>query len=406
MKTPKYAYPVIGMIAAFFLSYIISMDIALFTGFIVVVAGLIYSDRKHVKLEGIVIIRRTKNGRQFIDRVAKAHPGFWRVMSGAAIIVAIIIMILGSALLLTQAFAVIEGAEGGVKLLLPGPVSNPVSAPGVFLVPWWIWIVGITVVIIPHEFMHGVMCRLYNVRIKSVGWLLLILIPGAFVEPDEKQLEKKKRNVKLSVYAAGSFANMIVAAFVFIILFLFMTSVIAPAGVYVSPLEGLPAEAAGINGTIVAIDGQPISTVNDLSAMLSIYKPGDTIQVTTAEPEYVVPAIINAGLPQPVPVVSNRTSTYSAVLTDNEERAYLGVAVLAQAITIGMDENTYFLISTLLFWMFIFSFGIGLVNMLPIGPLDGGLLFRELIGRKRIASAVSIAMIIILLFNLLGPIFL
>ncbi len=406
MAIPKYTYIILGIVVAALLSQITSMDIALFTGFIIVIAGLIFSDKKNVKLEGIVIIRRTKKGRHFIDKIANKWPGFWRKMSTAGIVVAVIIMIFGSVLLLTQAWSVIEGAEGGVKLLLPGPVSDPVSAPGVFLVPWWIWIVGIAIVIIPHEFMHGVMCRLDKVRIKSVGWLLLILIPGAFVEPDEKQLEKAKKRTKLSVYAAGSFANMVVAAVVFLLLFLFMTSTISAAGVYTTPLEGLPAAVAGINGTITAINGQEIRMVDDLSDTLSQYSPGETIQVTTTEVDYIIPGITGGLLPQSVPVVGEETNTYTVTLTEKEGAAYLGVAVIAQAITLNFDLNAYFLISTLLFWMFIFSFGIGLVNMLPIGPLDGGLFFSEITGKKRLSKIVSVAMIILLLFNLVGPIFL
>ncbi|MEK6887502.1 MAG: hypothetical protein AABX14_01000, partial [Candidatus Aenigmatarchaeota archaeon] len=171
-----------GIILTVLLSFVLSTDIALFAGFIVVIALLIYSDRKKVKREGIVIIRRTQKGRNFINNVAKSHVRFWRILSVIGIVVAIILMVVGSLVLITQAIAVIEGAKGGgVKLLLPGPVSAPVNAPGVFVVPWWIWVIGIAVVIIPHEFMHGIMCRIDGVKIKSVGWLLLIIIPGAFV---------------------------------------------------------------------------------------------------------------------------------------------------------------------------------------------------------------------------------
>lgn len=318
-------------------------------------------------------------------------------------------MIVGSILLITQAGAVLSGAEGGVKLLLPGPVSTPLNAPGVFVVPWWIWVIGIAVVIIPHEFMHGIMCRIDNVRIKSVGWLLLLVIPGAFVEPDEKQLQKMGRKTKLRVYAAGSFANMIVAAIILVV-FVGLSNAVAPAGIFVSVLEGGPAHNASLNGSITEINGFTVKNHDDLTRVLGQFRPGDTIQVRTARTDYLVPAFIPGNLlPGGAAVIGSETTTYNIALGKHPERdgAFLGVVAAAPAVTLKMDVNTYGILSTLLLWMFLFSFGIGLVNLLPIKPLDGGLIFEELVGgRKSIVRGVSVLMLLVLLFNLIGPLFL
>ncbi len=400
----------IGIVAAVLLSFVTSADIALFAGFIAVIASLVYSDRKKVKLEGIVIIRRTQKGRNFIDSVARRFSNGWRKLSFVGIALSIILMVVGSLFLLTQSYAVASGAEGGVKLLLPGPVSAPVNAPGIFVVPWWIWVIGIAVVIIPHEFMHGIMCRIDKVRIKSVGWLLLFIIPGAFVEPDENQLKKSSKTTKLRVYAAGSFANMIVAVIVMVIFVLVFSPAVTPAGLFVSTLEGGPAYNASLNGSIVEINGDEIKNHDDLKNTLSQFKPGDTIEVTTAKTEYAVPAFIPSNiLPGGAVDIGNETKTYSVTLAEHPERggAFLGVVAAAPAVTLRMDVNTYTTFSTLLLWMFLFSFGIGLVNLLPIKPLDGGLIFEELVGgRKKIVRAVSAAMLMLLIFNLVGPVLL
>ena len=42
--------------------------------------------------------------------------------------------------------------------------------------------------IIIHEFSHGILARVENVKINSIGLLLFAIIPGAFVEPDEEKL--------------------------------------------------------------------------------------------------------------------------------------------------------------------------------------------------------------------------
>ena len=401
---------VAGIVIAILLSFLVSSDIALFVGFIVVIALLIYSDRKKVKREGIVIIRRTQKGRNFINNVAKSHKRFWRALSVIGIVVAIILMIVGSLVLITQAIAVIEGAKGGgVKLLLPGPVSAPVNAPGVFVVPWWIWVIGIAVVIIPHEFMHGIMCRVDGVKIKSVGWLLLIIIPGAFVEPDEKQLKKKNRMTKLRVYAAGSFANMIVAAIVFLIALgatfaVFSSGTAVPYGVYFAgTLNGTPAYSANMTGSIILLNGIEIRNQTSLSDALKKYNAGDTVEVITAD-TYFISGILPSGI-----VDKSRTHQYNIVLASHPDKAggFLGVAGVSQSIILNMNTNLYATFSVLLLSIFLFSFGIGLVNLLPIKPLDGGLILEELVGgRKRLVKVISVAMLALLIFNLVGPLFL
>lgn len=399
---------IIGIIAAAALSLAISVDIALFAGFILAAALLMYSDRKSVRLEGIIFIRRTTKGRDFIDRVAAKRPKFWRRLANVGVVLAVILMILGSLLLLQQAYAVFSGAEGGVKLLLPGPVSDPVNAPGVFVVPWWIWVVGIAFVIIPHEFMHGIMCRIDKVKIKSVGWLLLILIPGAFVEPDEKQLARQKRSTKLRVYAAGSFANMIVAAIILVIAFaaifaMSASSIISPSGVAFASIEGGPAHNANLTGSIVAINGASVRSHAQLSSELSKYTPGETVEVTTAETLY-----ISGFFPQGVSAENMNTKTL--VLGENEWRAYMGISVLGESVKLNGSLQVYATLSVLLFWVFLFSFGIGLVNLLPIKPLDGGLIFEELVSgskyKRQLVRGISALMLLILIFNIIGPLFL
>ena len=67
----------------------------------------------------------------------------------------------------------------------------------------------------------------------------------------------------------------------------------------------------------------------------------------------------------------------------------------------------------LLLWIYIFSIGIGLINFLPMKPLDGGLVFEKLVGKytkkkhtKWIVKIISTAMLLLLLFNIIGPFFL
>ena len=74
-------------------------------------------------------------------------------------------------------------------------------------------------VLVVHEFGHGIISRVEGVRIKSIGVLLLAVLPGAFVEPDEEDIEKSKRISKLRIFAAGSIFNLSLAAVALLLTF-------------------------------------------------------------------------------------------------------------------------------------------------------------------------------------------
>ena len=385
----------------------ISVDLATFLVFILVLGLLIYRDRKKVDFDKIVFMRRTKRGRNFIDCTARKHPNFWKSMGSIGIVVGVVVLVLGSLFLVTQAASVATGAkEGGVRLLLPGPVSAPTSLPGVFVVPWWIWVIGVAVVIIPHEFFHGIMCRVDKVRIKSVGWLLLLIIPGAFVEPDERQLKKARRSTKLKVFAAGSFANIITAAITILILVILIYPSFSPNGLLFTANDSSVFER-NITGSLIAIDNINITSHDDLVRILSNHKPGDNVEVKFIENKNIAYRYF---LP-PITVNKDDSIKRNVRLLENPKNTssvYLGIS--ASSRTYAIPDMLPIDIISLLIWIQIFSLGIGIVNMLPIKPLDGGLLFEELVGKRKhagtIVKSVGAVMLIILLFNLIGPVFL
>lgn len=393
-------------------------DLLAFFLFIIALGTLIYRDRKKVRLEGIVFIRRTQKGRDFIDRTAQRHSGFWSGFAKTGLVIGVPVMFLGAIFLATQAGAVALGSqEGGVRLLLPGPVSQPVDVPGIFVVPWWIWVIGIAAVVIPHEFMHGVVCRLDKIRIKSVGWILFLVIPGAFVEPDEKQLQKARKSTRMKVYAAGSFANLVVALIVVIIFMVTFATMFAPAGVFVNAAEGGPANLSGLRGSIVEIDGMQVRNFDDLSAAIAQHKPGDIVSVKAAQDNIFVPRFGGADFIIPKPAAATdlkNVKAYAVTLAEHPEqqgRAYMGIEPRLQTYAFGGDIFAFQSVAIVLLWIFIFSLGIGIVNLLPIKPLDGGLLFEEVVGHftprtKSIVKAVSVLMVFLILFNIIGPVFL
>jgi membrane-associated protease RseP (regulator of RpoE activity) len=200
----------------------------------------------------------------------------------------------------------------------------------------------------------------------------------------------------------------------------YFSAAFAPAGVFVQQVPGGPAEAAGISGTITAIDNYQVRTQDDIRAALANYQPGDTVQVTTVSGDLVIPSFQLTGADFFIPKQSIVTEigaaaeTHSVVLSTNPQRggAYMGVSPALRSYSFAGSQTDFFIyqnVSMLMLWIFVFSLGVGIVNILPIKPLDGGLLFEELVGHftnktKYLVRTVSGIMLLVLLFNLVGPI--
>ncbi len=275
--------------------------------------------------------------------------------------------------------------------LAPGiqPVL-PIAVKGVFYVPFAYWIISIFVIAAIHEFAHGVAARAHNIPVKSSGFaflgIILPVIPAAFVEPDEKKLIKRPMRQQLSVFAAGPLANILLA-FLVIFVFGFQFPGIAPEtsskialvdlpsfadgltqwnGLTLTGVTpGSPAAAAGLipGETITAIDDVPVTDRAKLVERLNTIKPQDAITLTTKD---------NV---RPLVVGSN---------PDDASRPWIGIQFDAQsgptpsALARYGERGTTLILGgiTLLVFIYALSLGIGLFNLLPLGPLDGGRMFQ------------------------------
>ena len=388
----------------------IDLNVFSFLAFISIVASIIFKDRKNIKFTaGILLMRRTKRFRDTIDSIAQRHKTFWSAFGTIGVAVAIIVMLLGSFLLIDQSIKIATGVlKDGARLILPGPAAS-LDVPGVLFVPWWIWIIAIAFVIVPHETMHGIMCRIDKVRIKSVGWILLLVLPGAFVEPDEKQLEKQSRKTKMRVYAAGSFINIFLAGIILLLLVLISSAFFVPSGVaFYAPDNS--SFGKNVTASITEISGQRINSIDQLRNELAKHEPGDTIEVKTAEIDSGAP--IFSPLPSSGLVINDKNvESHTLVLQGTGgSRPVLGIAVIGTSYVFLLGSGML-VFYTLLFWLFAISFFVGLVNILPLKPLDGGFLFEEIVKKftrhhKPIVTGMSLLMFLLIAFSILGPILL
>ena len=114
------------------------------------------------------------------------------------------------------------------KQLCPAvaPVIPGAPIPGLGVaIPLIGWI-SLVVVLVVHEFSHGVMMAYYKEKIKSVGVLLAGIIPlGAFVEQDDKTFDTLDDDKSLMVLSAGSASNLLTIPVAFVILLVFSFAV-------------------------------------------------------------------------------------------------------------------------------------------------------------------------------------
>ena len=263
-------------------------------------------------------------------------------------------------------------APAVISPILPG-FHIPGTDLKVPLITGWL---ALFIVVVIHEFSHGVVSRAHNVPVKSSGLLIFGPIGGAFVEPDEKTLAKQPETVKYSLFAAGPFSNIVTgllfalfSAFVILPLLVFMTM---PAGVEItSVVPDYPAANASLGAgmIITGINGAAVVDNAQLSAQLDKVRAGDSLLITVEKSDGGV-------------------AEYSVLTTQNPNDAtstkgYVGINLLAKRDP-KVDAVWYQgLIITLRWlqeffkWLLILSLGLGLANLLPIGPVDGGQMLRQ-----------------------------
>lgn len=334
--------------------------------FLVLLTILVYLKRKNLETKHLIpnilyfSMYKTKLGLKFMDSAANKYKKFVLYAGYFGIFVGFLGMIFIAYSLVYNIYFLFTTPEAqpGVGLVLP------VKAKGIFFVPFFYWIISIFVIAVVHEFSHGLVARAHNLKVKSSGFaflgLVIPIIPAAFVEPDEKELRKRPPKEQLSVFAAGPLAN-IATAFVCLGIFLLIASIAVADGVkvtdYVRESGTFPAEKAGIKiGEVIkAIDGIETPYRDNLSNVLKTKNPGDVVTIKTDKSTYQLKLARNP---------------------ENESTAYIG-AFLEQNIKLRFNDNKFIVkvvvwLSGLFYFLLILNFGIGLFNLVPIGPLDGG----------------------------------
>jgi len=260
-----------------------------------------------------------------------------------------------------------------LTVLIPGVTLT--SAPAILY-----FLLSIPIVLIVHEGAHGIVATLEKIKIKTGGFAIFIAMFAGFVEPDEDDFDKAKKISKLRVIGAGATANVI---FAFALGLLLLTNPFfalilpepmlgwfyeAPDGVLIlSIIPDSGAEKAGLqkNDLITGINGVVIVAPPDFHKV--DLNPGDTAIVTILRD--------GTSLQLPVEIMPS---------PDDPEKGLVGImrenALSYKPVYNIIEWDPQ--VSMFLLWLWMISFFIGIINMLPLPILDGGKFIQTIIDKK------------------------
>ena len=244
-----------------------------------------------VKVSGPLTTIHTKRGRQLLNRLAKRER-FWRAWGNVGVGIALVIMVITGIGVLIAVPAIIAQPEAGTFdnpqniLVIPGvndflPLS---AAPEI--------VFGLLVGLVVHEGGHGLLCRVEDIEIESMGIATFALVPiGAFVEPDAEDQQTANRGAQTRMFAAGITNNLAVCVIAALLLIPIAGSIAVVGGAPVGDtVPGSGAAEAGLgNGDVITeIDGVAVENGSALDTALEANadeqltverRDGDTVQV-------------------------------------------------------------------------------------------------------------------------------
>jgi len=330
---------------------------------------LVYFNRKKLTKEAsFVYLYKTKIGLHLMDVISNKFRKVIKIWGYFCILIAFLgFFFVGYMLMLSAYDLIVEkpGAVGGSPVI-PG---LPIAGLGITfpLVIGWI---SLFIIMIVHEFSHGVVARAHNLKVKSSGIAFFGPILGAFVEPDEKELVKQPHRVQHSVFAAGPVSNVILWLVCLVLLFGAASIVLGMTytnGVKVGIIknETLPAFISGLpeNSIITQVNNFTITNLTNLGNALDAISPGQEVIVKTKEGQ-----------------IYSMTATKNPA---NESKAYIGIWLLDENRLLKKDDFLNKILYKIMMWVIellqwtgFISINIGLINLFPIFITDGARMLK------------------------------
>jgi len=351
---------------------------------IIVIAKALKLEKYGFELKAYSLVYKNKGVNQVLIKILGRTKRGIRVFADTSVIAGFIMMAFAFWFLLNNVsnFFVAQSEFSELTVLIPGVTLTSASSITYFLL-------SIPIVLVIHEGAHGIVAALEKIKIKTGGFAIFIAMFAGFVEPDEEEFEKAKKISKLRVIGAGATSNVMFAFVLGAILLTnpFFAMVLPepllsvfyelPEGVLIlSIIENSGAEQAGLlaNDIITSINDIPIYSPVDFPAL----SPGETASISVIRDGQT----LNFGV-EIMPAPEDPERGLIGIMRDNSF-AYKPVMNFIE----WNDPN----VSMFLLWLWMISFFIGIINMLPLPILDGGKFIHTIIDKRISDKSVNIVM--------------
>jgi membrane-associated protease RseP (regulator of RpoE activity) len=266
---------------------------------------------EYVGTTGPILTIHTKRGRALLERLA-VPKRFWRAWGNLGLGFAMVVLVGVFVLLVFNAVSIVRNPPAPTAATQP---QNVLVIPGVndFL-PLSVApeiILGLFIGMVVHEGGHGVLSRVGDIDVSSMGIAMLAFIPmGAFVQPDEDSQREADRGTQARMFAAGVTNNFLVTVIAFGLLFgpvagsIGVASGAAVGGV----LPGSAADQASIGqgDRIVAVGGTQIETNDDLTEILAgLEEHAVSVTLASGEQTTVDREVLVTGVAESSPLASS-----------------------------------------------------------------------------------------------------
>lgn len=343
---------------------------------IVITAKILKLNRYGFEIKPYSIVYKNHNIQSIFTKILSKTKFITNVFAKISLISGFIMMAVAFWFLLHNIlnFFVRPSEFSEMTLLIPGITLTSSTSITYFLL-------SIPIVLIIHEGAHGIVATLERIKIKSGGFAIFVAMFAGFVEPDEEKFSKANKISKLKVISAGATSNVL---FSFILGAILITNpffaMIIPEPLVsllyrstegvtiISIMSGSGAEKSGL------LQDDIIIRINDIN----IKNPADFQKVKILPNEIISVDVIRDGeeLNFLVKTIQNPEDVESGligIIRDN----LLPYKPIYNIIEWNSHEVSMFLI-----WLWMISFFIGIINMLPLPILDGGKFIHSIIYDK------------------------
>ncbi len=424
------------------------LDLIFLVLFVSFTSLFLYKNKSKLKRQGWLFLYHTKWGVDLIHRTGDKYKKTLKFLSHISVTLGYVLMA-GMLWLFARILWIYIFNQDVVRAIKIPPIMPlipylPQMFKLTFLPPFYFtyWIVILAVIAITHEFFHGIFAKISEIKTKTTGFgffpFFLPIFLAAFVELDEKIMQKKSSFKQRAVLSAGTFANLLTAIAGVLILWGFFTLSFSSGGIvfddyaygivnttdinYVNGIQldnptydqimssmnedelnniqsidqnfsnirgassdgsilalyySAPAINAGIYGPITKVNDKSISNLEGFSKELEKYSPGETITIATS--------------------IEGEENNYEIILEENPEKensSWVGISFskaqskgvvsrIAATTTFYKEPHAYYVpnhkwqqfLYDLIWWLIVISFSVALINMLPMGIFDGGRFF-------------------------------